>query len=106
MPHNSILGLWAFTGVFGFTGLFLALSVCVFLAARSYRLARSPDERTAAFAAIAMVLIYEIQCWGDIGFSEGRSIFLVGAAIAVAGKLAVSTGAWGHHQRHAQTARG
>ena len=106
MPHNSILGLLGFVGVFGFTGLFMALSVSVLLAARSYHSARAPDERTAAVVVIAMVLIYEIQCWGDIGFSEGRSIFLVGAAIAVAGQLAVSTGAWGHHQRHAQTVRG
>jgi O-antigen ligase len=95
MPHNSILGLWAFCGLLGFTTLFMVLAVCVHLAARSYHLARSPDERSAAFVAIAMVLIYEIQCWGDIGFSERRNIFLVGAACAVASRLAVSTGAWG-----------
>ena len=80
--------------MFGFTGLSLALVVGMFLSARSYRWARSPDERVAAFTALAMVVIYLIQCWGDIGFSEKKSIFLVGAALAVAGRLAVSTGAW------------
>ena len=100
MPHNSILGLWASTGVFGFTALFMVLNVCVLLAARSYYRARSPDERTAAFVAIATVLIYEIHCWGDIGFSERRSIFLVGAACAVASRLAVSTRAWGYTRHH------
>jgi hypothetical protein len=94
-PHNSVLGLLGFTGVFGFTGLSMALVVGVFLSARSYHWARSPDERVAAVTALTMVMIYEIQSWGDIGFSEKKSIFLVGAALTVAGQLAVSTGAWG-----------
>jgi O-antigen ligase len=95
LPHNSVLGLWGFCGVFGFTGLSVPLVVAVFLGARSYNRARSPDERVAASAVLAMVVIYLIQAWGDIGFSEKRSIFLVSAALAVAGRLAVSTGAWG-----------
>ena len=101
LPHNSVLGLWAFGGAFGFTGLSVALVVGVFLAARSYRWARFPDERAAAFTALAMVLIYLIQCYGDIGFSEKESIFLVGPALAVAGRLALSTGAWGARPAHA-----
>ena len=37
MPHNSMLGLWAFSGPFGFTGLMASLVVvAIFLAARSY----------------------------------------------------------------------
>jgi O-antigen ligase/polysaccharide polymerase Wzy-like membrane protein len=95
MPHNSVLGLWGFTGLFGFTGLSAALVVGVFLAARSYRLARAPGDRVAAFTALGMILIYMIQCYGDIGFSERLSIFLVGPALAVAGQLALSTGGWG-----------
>lgn len=94
LPHNSVLGLWAFAGVFGFTGLSVALVVGVFLSVRSYYWARSPDDRVAAVTALAMVVIYQIQCWGDIGFADKRSIFLVGAALAVAGRLAESTGAW------------
>jgi O-antigen ligase len=94
MPHNSILGLWAFCGPFGFTGLMLVLVVGVYFASRSYQQARDPDQRVAAFMAIAMVLIYLVHCWGDIGFSERRSIFLVGPALAIAGQLAMSTGAW------------
>jgi hypothetical protein len=94
MPHNSVLGLWAFTGWLGFTCLSLAALVAAYFAARSYQVARTPIERTAAFSALAAILIYWIQCWGDIGFSERNGIFLVGPAIAIAGRLAVSTGAW------------
>jgi hypothetical protein len=95
MPHNSILGLWGFMGWLGFTGLFTALVAAVFWAARSYRFARLADERTAALAAICFVLIYLIQCWGDLGFSERNGVFLVGSALGVAAQLAISTGAWG-----------
>jgi hypothetical protein len=95
MPHNSILGLWCYTGVIGFTGLFMVFVAGVHLAARSYHWAHTPDERAAALTALTMVLVYLIQCYGDIGFSERKSIFLVGAALAVAGQLAVSTGALG-----------
>ncbi len=93
MPHNSILGLWAFIGPAGFSGLFLAVVVGVYLAARSYRLARSPDERTAAMMVLSTIIIYLAHCWGDIGFSELRTIYLVGPALAIAAQLAVATGA-------------
>jgi hypothetical protein len=105
MPHNSILGLWAFTGWLGFTGLFTALVAGVFWAARSYRFARLPDERAAALVAISFVVIYLIQCWGDIGFSEKEAIHLLGPALAVAGQLAVSTGAWASFRPAAMVGR-
>jgi hypothetical protein len=94
MPHNSMLGLWAFCGPLGFAGLWIAFIVSTFFAARSYRCARLPDERVAALMTIATLVIFSMQCWGDIGFSERKSIFLVGPALAVAGQLAMSTGAW------------
>jgi hypothetical protein len=97
LPHNSILGLWCFTGVIGFTGLFTALVTGVHLAARSYYQAQVPEERAAAFTAVSVVVIYLIHCYGDIGWSERESIFLVGSALAVAGQLAVTTGQWPGH---------
>ena len=43
---------------------------------------------------IGMMIIYLVHCWGDIGFSERRTYILVGPALAMAGQLALSTGAW------------
>jgi O-antigen ligase len=94
LPHNSILGLLAFAGALGFTGLSSVLVVGLLLGARSYYRARSPEDRVAAAAAVASILIFVIHCWGDIGFTEVKSILLVGPALAIAGQLAVSTGAW------------
>jgi O-antigen ligase len=94
MPHNSVLGLWAFTGWLGFTGLSMAAVAAVYFAARAYRAAQQPVERTAAFMSIAAIVIYWVQCWADIGFSERTGIFLIGPAIAIAARMVVSTGAW------------
>ena len=94
MPHNSVLGLWAFSGPLGFSGLTAALVVAIYLAARSYQYARLPDERATAVMVIATIVIYMVHCWGDIGFSERRTLYLVGPVLAMAGQLAVSTGAW------------
>jgi hypothetical protein len=94
MPHNSLLGLWAFCGPVGFSGLWIVFVVSAYFAARSYRCAQLPDERAAALMTIVTLVIFSMQCWGDIGFSERKSIFLVGPALAVAGQLAMSTGAW------------
>jgi hypothetical protein len=93
-PHNSILGLWAYAGPFGFTGLTMALLIAAYFAARSYRLATTPDERIAALMTLVILVIYLQHCWGDIGFSERRSIFLVGPVLALAGQLAFRTGAY------------
>jgi hypothetical protein len=94
LPHNSILGLWAFAGGIGFTGLWLAFIVGLLLAARSYRFATSPETRAAAAVAMTTIVVYTVHCWGDIGFTTPGSVFLVGAALAIAGQLAPSTGAW------------
>ena len=94
LPHNSILGLWAFAGALGFLGISMPLIVGVFLASRSYNMARTPEERIAAFMVIAVIAIYLTHCWGDIGFSERRTVLLVGPALAIAAQLACATGAW------------
>jgi O-antigen ligase len=94
LPHNSVLGLWAFAGPFGFTGLTAAMVVAIYLAARAYQYVKQPDERTAAVMVMAVILIYMVHCWGDIGFTERRSMYLVGPVLAIAAQLAVSSGAW------------
>jgi hypothetical protein len=94
MPHNSLLGLWAFCGPMGFTGLMLALVAGMYLAAIAYRAAPTGAERTAAFMCLGMIVIYLVHCWGDIGFTERKAIYLLGPALGIAAQLAATTGAW------------
>jgi O-antigen ligase len=94
LPHNSLLGLWAFAGAFGFTGLSMTFAVCIYFARRAYLHARTPEERIAAFMVIGAVVVHLVQCWGDIGFSERLGSYVVGPALGMAGQLAATTGAW------------
>jgi hypothetical protein len=94
LPHNSLLGLMAFSGGLGVIGLFTPWIVGLFLAARAQYAAQTPEQAMAAAVAIGNLLAYLMHVWGDIGFTEPTGIFTVGVSLAVAGQLAISTGAW------------
>jgi hypothetical protein len=93
-PHNSLLGMLAFGGVVGFTGLWLYLAVTSFLAARAYRHTAEPRYREAALVVLCMVLTYANQCFGDIGTVSWLCTFHMAVYVAYTGKLAVAVGAW------------
>jgi len=102
IPHNSILGLWAYCGYVGYTGITLLWVAGVFFAVRAYHAASAPMDKAAALASFGAILIYYLQCYGDMGLGSWSGVFMVGTAIAVGGKLAVSTGAWGQPQKVTQ----
>ena len=95
IPHNSILGLWAYGGLVGFTALWTMLVGGVFFAARAAHHATRVADRTAAIAATSAVVVYLVHCYGDMGLGTWTSVFTVGPALAAASQLAVATGAWG-----------
>lgn len=92
--HNSVLWLWSIAGVVGFTAIWLMVVAGVFAATRAYHFGRDWSERAAAAAALSAVLAYVMQAWGDMGTQSWISLFLLAAAIAAAGKLAVANGGW------------
>jgi hypothetical protein len=94
LPHNSILGLWAYGGLLGFTALWTMVVAGLFFASRAYRYARTADDRAAAMTAVATVVVYLVYCYGDLGLGTWTSVFTVAPAFAIASKLAVTTGAW------------
>jgi len=98
-PHNSVLWLLGVAGVGGFALLWMPLVVGVYLAARSYRFARVPVERTAAAAALSVFAAYAVQAWGDMGLQGVLPAVLMAGALALTGKLARATGAWPAHVR-------
>ena len=102
LPHNSLLGLWAFTGAMGFMGIITPLVIALFLAARAHASATAAADAIAAASAIGFIGAYVLHMWGDIGFTEAHSIFLVGLAVAVAGQVATDTGAWPTRRRRAR----
>lgn len=94
-PHNSLLALWAYCGLVGFVTLTLLWAAGVYFAIRTYKGASDAKVRAAALVCFGTVLVYLIQCWGDLGLGTWIGVFTVAPALAMAGKLAVASGQWG-----------
>jgi hypothetical protein len=94
VPHNSVVGLWAYTGYVGFTLIWVLPLVGMYFAARSLYLAREKSDRVAALTCFCCIVIYALQCYGDLGLGSVVAIFLLAPSLAMVGKLAVKVGAW------------
>jgi hypothetical protein len=94
IPHNSVLGLWAFGGLFGFALLWVIYPVGMFFTVRAYRWSRTPAERITALGAAAVQICYVMQGYGDLGFGTWGPVFTVAASYALVGKICVANGAW------------
>lgn len=94
LPHNSLVGLVAFSGFVGLLGIWSVVPMTAFLASRGYRFARSPVERAATMAAFCLLPAYGVQAFGDIGFQALTGGLLLAAAMAVASRVSVWSGAW------------
>jgi hypothetical protein len=95
VPHNSILGLLAFTGVIGFAGFWLAIPTAVFLNARVAKLASNPMERNVAIVVTSQMIVTANQLYGDMGIFFLRPMYVVAIGYAVALRLPRVSGVWG-----------
>jgi len=94
VPHNSILGLLAFTGVIGFIGFWTAIPTAVFLNARVARLARDPLARNVALVAAAQIVVCANQLYGDMGLFFFKPMYVLGISYAIALRLPRATDLW------------
>src|SRR5215470_1229996 len=95
VPHNSVLGLWAFGGLLGFAVLWAMFPVGLLFTARCYRWARTPLERVTALGAASVQVSYLMQGYGDLGFGTWGPVFTVATGYALVGKICIANGAWG-----------
>jgi hypothetical protein len=94
VPHNSVLGIWAFAGLLAFPLLWMVFPVGMFFTLRAYRWARTPLERVAALGAAAVQICYLVQGYGDLGFGTWGPVFTVATSYALVGKICVASGGW------------
>ncbi len=105
VPHNSLLGLWCYAGLLGFTGITLLWAAGVYFAMRAYYSSKDATQRAAALTCFGSVLVYMMQAWGDLGLSAWAGVFCVGGSLAVAGKLAVANDQWGAAKKQSRLPR-
>ncbi|HYP87397.1 MAG TPA: hypothetical protein VEQ59_04575 [Polyangiaceae bacterium] len=94
VPHDSILGLYCYGGWVGFFGITSLWVGGVYFAIRAYHSCKEPVAKAAALASFGAILVYYLQCFGDMGLGSWTGVFLVGPALAIASKLTVAAGAW------------
>jgi hypothetical protein len=94
LPHNSLLGVVAFTGMLGFWGLWQMVVITVGLHARVYRAADSIVLRTSAMACMVTICIIMLQMWGDIGFNHQMVCVMLAITIGLAARLPVLGKLW------------
>lgn len=94
VPHNSVLGLAAFSGILGFPVIWSFLAAGAFLAARARIFATRPTEQVLSTVAFVAILIFGMQAFGDMGILSLKVNLLLACALATAARLAVLTGAW------------
>jgi hypothetical protein len=106
VPHNSVLGLVAFTGALGFIGIWMVFPVTAYFGARTYAVAATPLEKTIAMTSVCVVIIHTNQMWGDIGINAPQGMIIMSAAIAASSRMAVWCGVWPSGARAAQKRQG
>jgi hypothetical protein len=105
IPHNSILGLLAFTGVLGFAGFWLPIPTAVFLNARTARLASDPRIRNIALVGAAQLIVSANQLYGDMGLFSLEAMYVMGVSYGIALRLPLLAGVWSASTPKAARAR-
>jgi hypothetical protein len=91
IAHNSVLWLLSLGGLLGFFAVWLVFPVAVLVALRAFDETRVASDRSVAFGAIACILAFIIQAWGDMGLQSWMGTLLVAAFIGATGALWTSS---------------
>ncbi len=95
VPHNSILGLLAYTGIVGFAGFWMALPTSIFFNARVARLSKDPAARSVAIIGVSQLMVCANQLYGDMGTFSLQVMYVVAVSYAMALRLPGFAGVWG-----------
>jgi hypothetical protein len=95
MPHNSILGLLAFTGMLGFAGFWLPVMTAIFLNARLAQLGPDSRTRTVGIIGAAQMIVSANQLYGDMGIFSAQVMYTLAISYAIALRLPRAAGLWG-----------
>jgi len=94
VPHNSILGLLAFTGIIGSSIFWTTVATAVFLNVRIARLSSDPVARSIAIIGAAQVVVCGNQLYGDMGIFFFKPMYFLAISNAIALRLPRVAGVW------------
>jgi O-Antigen ligase len=94
IPHNSVLGLLAYTGILGFCGYWLAFPTAMFLVSRMAHMATTPLLGQVGAVATATLLVCANQFYGDMGIYYAKGVYFLSLSYALALRLPILAGSW------------
>jgi hypothetical protein len=94
VPHNSILGLFAFTGFLGLMGFWMMFPTAIFMHVRTARFATVPIIRSIGVASTIGIFICLNQYFGDMGTFSRRPTYILAICFAAALRIPVEAGLW------------
>lgn len=94
IPHNSILGLLAYTGILGFCGYWLVFPTAMFLTARMARMSKNAGARQLGAIGAAQLVVCANQFYGDMGIYYAKGIYVLSLSYAICIRMPVLAGVW------------
>jgi len=94
IPHNSVLGLLAFSGLIGFALVWQLFIVGTYFHAIAVGAAKTTALRTAGVVGFTSIVTFVFQMWGDMGWNTLLADVILAVSLGVAGRLPVLAGAW------------
>jgi hypothetical protein len=87
IAHNSVLWLLSLAGWLGFAAIWLVFPVAVLIALRVFRASVSGVDLVVSYGAIAAVVAFVVQAWGDMGLQSWMGTLIVAAFTGATGAL-------------------
>jgi hypothetical protein len=94
VPHNSVLGFFAYTGFLGFLGYWMTIPIATFLHARTARLGDKPAERLVGVVGVMQVVACANQWYGDMGAFSSITDYTLATCFAAALRVPLAAHAW------------
>jgi len=94
VPHNSVLGLFAYTGYVGFTGFWMLFPMTAFFHARVARQAKRPIDQYMSTVALMQLVVCANLWYGDMGSFSIVTMYTLSSTLAMALRLPIASGVW------------
>jgi hypothetical protein len=94
IPHNSILGLFAFMGALGYFGYWLTFPTGMYLNSRMGKLSKSKAMQDLGMLGAAQMLVCVNQYFGDMGTFSYKVVYVMATSYAIALRSPILAGVW------------
>jgi hypothetical protein len=94
IPHNSVLGLLAYTGILGFIGYWLIFPTSMFVLSRMAGTATVPVLAQTGALGSATLLVCANQYYGDMGIYYVKSVYFLAFCYGLSMRIPILAGSW------------